>query len=234
MGAEVLAARLRMPDLRSLPGQVQSTLTSAHRRFRTASLRFKIVFLTVVLLTTTSLVLCLMTGQIANRYLRNEIIKRGESVGQCIAAAAGYSLLSQDVLGLDNLVFKARSANADMAYALIVDQHLRTIVDSESPETRGTIVPADRGLIASAGRSPIPGVPATYASNRLSKSSIKPHFRPPKTRRSAPSASPGIPMPKESTRLVGVTSASIKKLSAWLLSACRYAAVQTPFDLKTA
>ena len=43
-----------------------------------------------------------------NNYILNEVIKRGESVGKGIAASAGYNLLSEDLLGLDNLVFKAK------------------------------------------------------------------------------------------------------------------------------
>ena len=109
------------------------------QRFRSASLRFKIVFLVVILLTSTSFVLCIMTVQIMNDYIQNEIIKRGESVGKSIAASAGYSLLSGDLLGLDNLVFKAKSANSDMPYVIIVDPAMKTVVHSETPmsgETR--------------------------------------------------------------------------------------------------
>jgi hypothetical protein len=68
-----------------------------------------------------------------NNYILNEILKRGESVGKSIAAAAGYSLLSKDLLGLDNLVFQAKSSNSDMPYIFIVDTDMRTIVHSETP-----------------------------------------------------------------------------------------------------
>jgi HD-GYP domain-containing protein (c-di-GMP phosphodiesterase class II) len=101
-------------------------------RFRSASLRFKIAFFVLLLLTGTSFVLCIITVQIMNNYILNEIIKRGESVGKSIAASAGYSLLSKDLLGLDNLVFKAKSSNTDMAYAAIVNKDMKAIVHSEA------------------------------------------------------------------------------------------------------
>jgi hypothetical protein len=71
----------------------QAAILLMSQRFRSANLRFKIAFFTVLLLTSTSFVLCIMTLQIMNNYILNEIIKRGESVGKSIAASAGYSLL---------------------------------------------------------------------------------------------------------------------------------------------
>lgn len=103
------------------------------QRFRSASLRFKIAFFTVILLTCTSFVLCIMTIQIMNNYILNEIIKRGESVGRSIAASAGYTLLSGDLLGLDTLVYKAKSSNNDMPYVAVVDPSMKAIVHSDTP-----------------------------------------------------------------------------------------------------
>jgi HD-GYP domain-containing protein (c-di-GMP phosphodiesterase class II) len=100
------------------------------QRYRSASLRFKIAFFVVILLTSTSFVLSIVTVQIMNNYILEEIIKRGESVAKSIAASAGYNLLSQDLLGLDNLVFKAKSSNSDMLYVTIVDPEMKTIVHS--------------------------------------------------------------------------------------------------------
>jgi hypothetical protein len=74
-----------------------------------------------------------MTLQIMNDYILNEIIKRGESVGNSIAATAGYSLLSGDLLGLDTIVYKAKVSNSDMPYVAIVDQAMKVIVHSDTP-----------------------------------------------------------------------------------------------------
>ncbi len=116
------------------------------QRYRSASLRFKIAFFVVILLTSTSFILCIITVQIMNNYILNEIIKRGESVGKSIAASAGYSLLSKDILGLDNLVFKAKASNSDMPYVAIVDQDMKTVVHSETPMV-GETIPVAQGRL---------------------------------------------------------------------------------------
>jgi HD-GYP domain-containing protein (c-di-GMP phosphodiesterase class II) len=124
----------------------KAALLLMSQRYRSANLRFKIAFFTVILLTTTSLVLCILTVQIMNNHILNEIIKRGESVGKSIAASAGYSLLSRDLLGLDNLVFKAKSSNSDMPYVAIVDTDMKTIAHSEAPMI-GETMPVSQGVL---------------------------------------------------------------------------------------
>jgi len=116
------------------------------QRYRSASLRFKIAFFVVILLTSTSFVLSIITVQIMNNYILNEIIKRGESVGKSIAASAGYNLLSDDLLGLDNLVYKAKAANSDMLHVAIVDRDLKTIVHSATA-TIGETNPVAQGRV---------------------------------------------------------------------------------------
>jgi putative nucleotidyltransferase with HDIG domain len=116
------------------------------QRYRSASLRFKIAFFVVILLTSTSFILCIITVQIMNNYILNEIIKRGESVGKSIAASAGYNLLPKDLLGLDNLVFKAKSSNSDMLYVTIVDPDMKTVVHSAT-EMIGETKPVDQGQL---------------------------------------------------------------------------------------
>jgi HD-GYP domain-containing protein (c-di-GMP phosphodiesterase class II) len=148
MGVDVSAFGLKTASYsRALLRLLQAAIVLMSQRFRSASLRFKIAFFTVVLLTSTSLVLCVVTVQITNNYILNEIIKRGESVGKSIAASAGYSLLSKDLLGLDNLVFKAKSSNNDMTYAVIVDPDMKMIVDSDAPVTGGETAPVARGRL---------------------------------------------------------------------------------------
>ena len=140
-------ARRIISRSRAIFGFFRSAWLSVTQRFRSSSLRFKITFFTVVLLTSTSFVLFMVTIRITHDYVLNEVIKRGESVGKSIAAAAGYSLLSRDVLGLDNLVFKAKSSNSDMTYAAIVDPDMRTVVDSDTPMGGGEIATAEQGRL---------------------------------------------------------------------------------------
>jgi len=68
-------------------------------------------------------------------------------VGKSIAASAGYSLLSRDLLGLDTLVYKAKSSNSDMPYVAIVDPARKAIVHSNVPMIGETILITQGHLI---------------------------------------------------------------------------------------
>ena len=142
---------------RSLRLKITSCLHKTHKIFhalalqithklQSVSLRFKITFFVVILLTTGSLILCIITVQIMNNYILNEVIKRGESVGKSIAASAGYNLLSKDLLGLDTLVFKAKSTNSDMLYVAIVGPDMKTVVHSAA-EMIGESKPVAKGRL---------------------------------------------------------------------------------------
>lgn len=133
-------------NVRMLSGLIQTTVLLIRKRFRSVSLRFKIAFFVVVLLTCTSFVLCIITVQVMNKYVLNEIIKRGESVGKSVAASAGYSLLSKDLLSLDNLVFQAKSSNSDMEYVAVATPDKKTITHSEMTMS-GRILPVSQGKL---------------------------------------------------------------------------------------
>ncbi len=148
--------------LRALQQFLRAALLLMSQRYRSANLRFKIAFFTVILLTSTSLILCFMTVQIMNHYILNEIIKRGASVGKSIAASAGYSLLSRDLLGLDTLVYKAKSSNSDMPYVAIIAPDRKTIVHSDSPVTGEAMPPPQGRLIKKAAD----GMTVTELSDR--------------------------------------------------------------------
>ncbi len=133
-------------NFRLLSGLIQAMLLLIQKRFQSASLRFKIAFFVVILTTCTSLVLCIITVQVMNKYVLNEIIKRGASVGKSVAASAGYSLGSKDLLGLDNLVFKAKASDGDMEYVAIVTPDKKIMAHSEMA-MGGGILPVSQGRL---------------------------------------------------------------------------------------
>jgi len=142
----VTAARTRVSERRLISGSAGNMPFLLREGFRSVSLRFKIAFFVVVLLTCTSFVLCIITVQIMNSYVLNEIIKRGESVGRSVAASAGYSLLSRDLLSLDNLVYKAKSSNRDMEYVAITTPDKRAITHSDMKKS-GAVLPVTQGRL---------------------------------------------------------------------------------------
>jgi hypothetical protein len=74
----------------------------------------------------------------------------GESISKSIAASAGYNFLSKDILGMDNLVFKAQSSNNDVEYAAIVAPDGKVVVHSDLA-MRGQTLRDDEGRWISVG-----------------------------------------------------------------------------------
>jgi len=64
-----------------------------------------------------------------------EVVKRAESLTRSIASAAGYSSMSQDILGLDTLVFKVKESNQDVENIAIIDPQNEILVHSDVNKT---------------------------------------------------------------------------------------------------
>jgi len=110
------------------------------------SIRFKLPATTIALLAIVTLSLYLLTGNIMSRYILAEVIKRAESIGNNIAISAGYSLISRDVLGLDNIIFTAKEMNHDIDYIAIIGNDMKTIVHSDINRTGERFKPAEGTL----------------------------------------------------------------------------------------
>jgi putative nucleotidyltransferase with HDIG domain len=93
-------------------------------------IRFKISIFVMVLLFLTTLVFYLTALKIMEDHVTNEVIKKAESMTQSIAVSAGYSILSKDLLGLDNMVFKMQQSNPDVEFIAVVGTDLKIIAHS--------------------------------------------------------------------------------------------------------
>ena len=85
-----------------------------------------------------------------NGHVREEIVKRAESLSRSIASAAGYNLILDDVLALDNMVFKIKDSNPDILSIAIVGPDKKAIVHSEA-ERAGTALEPSQGRIVGQG-----------------------------------------------------------------------------------
>jgi putative nucleotidyltransferase with HDIG domain len=94
-------------------------------------IRIKLSIFILVFLILTTVVFSLIMTEIMNQSLLNEIIKRAESLSRSSAAVAAHSILSRDLLGLDNIVFKAKNLHRDIEYFAIVDPYRKAIVHSD-------------------------------------------------------------------------------------------------------
>jgi len=108
------------------------------------SIRLKLSFFIFVLLIFTTIVFSFTTIKILNQTILNEITKRAETLSKSSAAAAAYSLISSDLLGIDHIVFKGKSSNSDIEYMAIVDQKMNILAHSDIKK-RGEVLKEAEG-----------------------------------------------------------------------------------------
>ena len=95
-----------------------------------SKIRFKISAFVIVLLFLTTLVFYLTTLKITEVQITNEVVKKSEAMTKSIAVSAGYSILSKDLLGLDNMVFKMQQSNPDVEFIAVVGTDMKIIAHS--------------------------------------------------------------------------------------------------------
>lgn len=98
------------------------------------SIRAKVSLFVLLLLVATTLIFYLITAQIMKQHVLQEVLRRAESLSLNIGVSAGYSMLSRDLLGLDNMAFRTKSANPDIEYVVIVDKAMKIIAHSDIKE----------------------------------------------------------------------------------------------------
>ena len=117
-----------------------------HMLTKLNSVRFKIAGTVLFLLVSSSLAFYFITLTIMNGHLLSEVLKRSEALSKSIAASAGYSLLSKDLLGLDNMVFRMRESNRDVESIAVVDPDMKIIVHTDISKA-GRILPLIQGRL---------------------------------------------------------------------------------------
>jgi putative nucleotidyltransferase with HDIG domain len=110
------------------------------------SIRVKLSCFIFVLLSLTTFAFSLATIKILNKIILNEIIKRAETLSKSSAAAAAYSLISGDSLGIDHIVFKGKSSNSDIEYMAVVDKKMKILAHSDIRK-RGEVFKEEEGHI---------------------------------------------------------------------------------------
>lgn len=113
-------------------------------------IRVKTSLFVLGLLIITTIVFYLVTLRIMNHRIMDEIVKRSESLSRSIASTAGYSLFSEDILSLDNLVYKIKTSNPDIEYIAVISTDNTILVHSEVKKTGEKFSPSEGTVI---GRS---------------------------------------------------------------------------------
>ncbi len=113
------------------------------------SIRAKATLYVLLLLMATTSVSYFITLRIQNAHIMDEIIRKAESLSRSVASAAGYNLISEDLLGLDNMVFKIKNSNPDISFIAVVGAENEVIVHSDIRKAEGKIEPAAGTLLKS-------------------------------------------------------------------------------------
>jgi putative nucleotidyltransferase with HDIG domain len=94
-------------------------------------IRSKASVFVLLLLIATSLGFYMIAIRIMNRHILNEVLTRAESLGRSMASPAGYSLISEDLPGLDTLAFRIKESNPDIEFIAITDIKGKILVHSD-------------------------------------------------------------------------------------------------------
>lgn len=114
------------------------------------SLRGKATLYVLLLLAGTVVAAYAITLRTMNGHVREEIVKRAESLSRSIASAAGFNLILDDVLALDNMVYKIKDSNPDILSIAIVGLDKKAIVHSEAARA-GTVLEPSQGRVVGRG-----------------------------------------------------------------------------------
>lgn len=98
-------------------------------------IRVKATLFVVLLLVLSTLAFSVITLSIMNRRILEEVTKRAETLCRGIASTAGYTLISQDLLGLDNIVYRIKTSSPDVAYVAIISMDGKILVHSDTKRT---------------------------------------------------------------------------------------------------
>jgi putative nucleotidyltransferase with HDIG domain len=110
------------------------------------NIRLKLALFISALLLAITVIFSFITMQMMDRHIRSEIIKRAVSLNKSTSSLAAYSILSQDLLGLDNIVAKVKATNPDIEYAAIGGPDRRIIAHSTLEQRGAVLKPAGNGV----------------------------------------------------------------------------------------
>jgi putative nucleotidyltransferase with HDIG domain len=95
------------------------------------NIRLKTLLYVLLLISVTTFAAYAAMVRIMRDRVSDEVLRRAESLSRSIAAASGYSLFSDDLLGLDTLVHKVQDSNPDLNQLAILDPGNKAIVHSD-------------------------------------------------------------------------------------------------------
>jgi HD-GYP domain-containing protein (c-di-GMP phosphodiesterase class II) len=114
---------------------------------RTWGIRLKLVLITLTLITLTTFGSSLVVISIMDDFLLQSLIERGSSISTSVATPAGFSILSNDLLALDNLVAKIKESQTDVTYVAIIGHNGTVLAHNQLTEYGKVFEPSEGQLI---------------------------------------------------------------------------------------
>lgn len=114
-------------------------------------LSFKLSLFIVLLVLATTFVLSLIILRTADQHITDEVMKRAETLGKSAAELASYSILSQDLLGLDAIASKIKGANPDVEYVAIVRNSMVVLAHSDIGKRESVLDPFTNSVLVRDG-----------------------------------------------------------------------------------
>jgi putative nucleotidyltransferase with HDIG domain len=111
------------------------------------NIRFKLSLFISTLLLLFTFILSLIAIEAMDRHLKIELITRATSLNKSTAALAAYSMLSQDLLGIDNIVSKLKATNRDIEYVAVIGLDKKILAHSDLERRGETYRTSRKGTI---------------------------------------------------------------------------------------
>jgi putative nucleotidyltransferase with HDIG domain len=113
-------------------------------------IRVKLMGLMFLLVAVVTVASSAVVMGVMDRLVLEELFKKGFSIGRSAAASAGFNLLSDDVLELDNLAAKLKDLYGDLLFVAAVDNQGMVRAHSELGKAGSPFAPAE-GIVIRSG-----------------------------------------------------------------------------------
>lgn len=117
------------------------------RRHPPWGIRVKITLITLSLIALTTFGSAAVVIANMNSFLLDSLVKRGASVALSAATPAGFSILADDRLALDNMVAKIQASQEDIAYLAILDHTGEVLAHNQLAEVGESFAPLEGSLV---------------------------------------------------------------------------------------
>ena len=95
------------------------------------SIRFKFAAVILLLLAVVTMTFSVLTVKTVENHIVNDVISRAQAISESAAASAAYSMLSNDMLGMDSVVSRVKSSHLEVDFVAIADNSMKALAHSD-------------------------------------------------------------------------------------------------------